>query len=132
MTDNALEAALRSWGRAKRKLNGAPPPKSIFGRISDEGNVGAAIRGKLPDPPEVMLKDALIIARAIRAAIDARTLNYDQNQALHMHYVAWGPISKKIKRLKLKRYEYFSLLNGAKAAVEPFYWSLGSESGEIS
>ena len=121
MTDSALEESLRQWGAAKRKLLGVPAqPRSIFGRISDEGSVGAAIRGQPPDDPEVMLSTALETARAIRTALNDHALRYQWHVCLVAQYVHWGKASTKAKRMSLALPEYYSSLNSARAVVSEY------------
>lgn len=128
MTDSALEESLRQWGRAKRKLMGIPPqPRSIFGRIQDEGSVGAAIRGEPPDPPEVMLNIALIVARAIRQAIDDHALPYHPYEVLTAHYVLRGPTQRKAERLNITRAVFYQRLNMARAILGPYIMRLSRD-----
>ena len=130
MTDNALEESLRAWGAAKRKILGIPnQPRSIFGRISEEGSVGAAIRGKTPDPPEVLLHTALIVARAIRTAIDDHTLPYHAHETLTAHYVYRGPPRIKAVRLGIKPKVYYERLNQAKGILAPYITRLEVDAG---
>ena len=121
MRDSLLEDQLRTWGRARRKILGIPPqPRSIFGRIQDEGSVGAAIRGEAPDPPEVMLAVALLVARAIRQALDDHALPYHSHEVLQAQYVYRGPPRVKAIRLGISPNLYYQRLNVARAAIAPY------------
>lgn len=118
MTDNATDQALRAWGEAKRRINGRqPPPKSIFGRIAEEGGAGAAIRGKAPPPPEVLLGVALEVGRAKRRATDSGKLSEKQNMILDLHYIVRAPVKVKAYRLGVKRSRYYELLSGARCVI---------------
>lgn len=126
--DNALEEALRVWGAAKRKILGIPPqPRSIFGRIHDEGAVGAAIRGQAPDPPEVMLHTALLVGRALRTALDDHTMPYHCHEVLTAHYVYRGPPSVKAIRLGVTPRVYYSRLDQARTILKPYLSALEAQ-----
>lgn len=127
MRDQFIEDMLRTWGKARRKINGTPtPPKSIWGRIVTEGK-GAAIRSHEIKTPEVMLNEALIVSRAIRQAIDDHALGYDENRALHLQYVAWCSPDIKAKAMGVRKGVFYSLLDGARNAVNPYIYRLSGE-----
>lgn len=124
MTDQALDELFKTWGRCKRKVLGVPPPpRSIMGRIADEGP-GASIRGPPPAPPEVMLGDGLAVAVAIILSIEDGSLKLDAHEALFTHYVTYGPDHVKARRINRWIGEYHRLLDEGRSAVAPHVWAV--------
>ena len=112
---------MRTWGRAKRKALGIPPqPRSIFGRIHDEGSVGAAIRGAAPDPPEVMLDIALTVSRARQQAIEDGDLKLQDSEIMFIHFVCHGSPKTKAKQLNLGMSAYYRSLDRLRAIIGPY------------
>lgn len=121
--DNWLESLLWEWGAAKRRVLGIPAqPSSVFGRFlaTEGGPAAAASRGERPDDPEVMLNNGLLVARAIRTALDEHVLTWHQHEILTAHYVYWGPPRVKAKRMRIPQAKYFSRLDSARATIAPY------------
>lgn len=115
-----IEEYLVCWGQAKRKINRATYPRSIFGRIAEEGAVGAAIRGRPPDPPEVLLGNALIVARALQICLQRGILREIHKDVLDIHYIGYGRSKDKADRLRITPNYYHKIKWLAKTALKPW------------
>lgn len=125
--DQALEGMLRSWGYARRKINGLqPPPKSIMGKIVTWGT-GASGQVREPESLEVMLNDSLIVARAIRMCLDSGLLKYMQFQVIFAHYVEHGKAYKKAQAMNISDRYYRKLKEQGKAVISPVIFDLKAE-----
>ena len=123
-----VDAMCRSWGYARRKINGTPPqPKSIFGKFlaTEGGPVAAASRGQLPAPLEVMLDDALITARAIQLAKEKGDLNLRQYEVLYARYVMNGSRRKKIEAVGVSESYFYRVLGRSHTILSG--WLAGCE-----
>ncbi len=102
----------RCWGSARHFIDhGVYGAKSIFGRLNDGWSIAAADSHRRPDPPEVMLDDALEISIAIKKAIAAKRLTERQFQVLYVHYVELDATKRKLDTLKLSRKRYYDIIH---------------------
>lgn len=99
----------------------------MAGKVAEEGPSGAAIRGLLPDPPEVMLRDALLVARAHRLALNDRKLPYKANVVFQTHYVAYGSPNAKARWLNMSYKTYDHWLNLARTILAEYLEPLLAE-----
>ena len=82
-----------AWGYSKSALmtGECPGPKSLAGRIMDEGPAGAAIHTARQTDPEVLVGDALEVAVACQIAMHPiqptrQRLTAEQYEALFVYY----------------------------------------------
>ena len=108
---------LKSWGYQKRRINGRQPqPKSIMGRIMEEGP-GAAIRGAGVEPLEVYLGDALEVACALRLGLSGGMLTQRHWNDAHDIYVSPEPVKRKCRRMCLSRQGYYNRMYALQVAL---------------
>ena len=106
-----VDAKLKCWGAAKKRINGIQkPPSSIMGRFIGGWSIKAAETSVLPCPPEVMLDDALITARAIRLAKEKGDLNLRQYEVLYARYAMNGSRRRKIEAVGVSESYFYRVL----------------------
>lgn len=119
-----VDEMLRTWGRAKRRINGVPElrtkdnclpsgrARSFTGRLSEGGHV---VKDKdqiiLVEPLEVFLGDALVVAVATKLALQDKSISEYQYELLYAHYVLRGSNRKKYKAFNMDRKDYFDALH---------------------
>jgi hypothetical protein len=138
-----IDAKCRTWGYAKRRINGVPDQipaakrhsgelrterqdkttpagkvNSIMGRIKEEGAVGASIYTGPAQPIEVLLGDALTVAVSINFAIQAGDLTDKEYEIGYIHYVLRGPAQRKWQRLNMKRADYYEFIHDFHKVLE--------------
>lgn len=102
----------REWGDTRYYIdNGKSGPSSIWGRINDGWSIVAADSHRRPDPPEVMLGNALLISIAIKQAIQAKQLTERQFRVLYLHYAERANTKRKIAAAKVSRQRYYDILH---------------------
>lgn len=134
-----VDSRLKEWGAAKRKvLNGATaiaPPldghrchvsRSFFGRITDEGPVGAAIHTPAK-PLEVLRGRPLATGRAIRLALERRNLKERQYQVICAHYIFRGTARNKARFLKISESYYHRVKSSSHYAISGLLGSCDTE-----
>ena len=119
-----VDARLRTWGLAKRRIEGRRPVKlkdclfesgnarSFLGRFREGGHVG---KGKglsrLVEPLECLSGDALLVSMAVRLAIQAGNIDDKQYELLFLHYVAKASNRRKMKTVNMDRKTYWESLH---------------------
>jgi hypothetical protein len=152
-----IDAKCRTWGHAKRRINGIPDldsknPRhngevrteaqdgcipsgkvsSIMGRIKEEGLVGAAIHTGPAEPLEVMLGDALQVSVAIQLALTSGRMTERQYEALFSKYVIRGPTKVKLGRLGIGHKCFYDRINRAHIAMKPWLETEDNSSPPLS
>lgn len=109
---------LRAWGEAKRKINNTrTPPKSLLGKLSSGWSIKTADSFGARNPPEVMLRDALITARAIRLARESGKLSPRHYEALYAFYVLTGSSMYKAAMVGVSVSYLYRLRNSAHVGI---------------
>lgn len=101
-----VDAMCRSWGFAKRRIvfGEGPQPKSMAGRIMEEGPAGAAAHHGRYSELEVLTGDALKVSVAIMILLDLSAargsrLTEAEYEALFVRYVVPGRLGEKAGRM---------------------------------
>ena len=111
----------RDWGDARYHIdNCKAPPTSIWGRIKEGWSISSAECATRPDPPEVMIGNALLISIAIRSAIDAGRLTERQFQVLYVHYAARDATKRKIYAIGMSKKRYYEMIHRAHRILRYF------------
>jgi hypothetical protein len=110
-----VDAKCRTWGFERRKLRRARAPHSP--RLDEPIGHGIA-----PEPTEGLTGDALLVAVAIRRALEHHSLTLRQHAALYLHYddrFRRIPARCKYADLSLRsRQGYYYLLSRAHKAID--------------
>lgn len=110
----------RSWGGQKRGLARESVAPSLWERIENGWSIAAAANQAVrPGYPEALTGEALLVANAIRRAIEARQLAERHVIALYLHYVERAPTKQKIEASGLKRKGYYRRVHGAHQILKP-------------
>jgi hypothetical protein len=67
-----------------------------------------------------MLNTALLVARAIRTALDEHALSYHQHEVLTAQYVYYGPPRVKAARMRIPPKTYYARLSAAQKVIAPY------------
>lgn len=130
-----VDEKCRAWGRVRRQIDKGPfpQPKSMSGRVMEEGLMGAAIRGGSMDPLEVMVGDALDVSCAIVFAMmpgkrrEGRMTDR-QYRALYLHYVVRGYTQvEKAASMGVGPPRAYRLMVSAQHAIMPYLGMSASE-----
>lgn len=105
-----VDEALKEWARDKRRIeygNEGWPPRSVLGKLIEEGVTGAAALKFVQHHPEVLTGESLNVNRGVcKLPEDLRTV-------LFAHYMVRGPVKHKAFTLGISRDAYYRQLDKA-------------------
>lgn len=100
----------KDWGRAQHWIwfgGVGLPPRTMLGKLIEEGVVGAAFSSFTMQYPEVLTGDNLLVANAVK------TLPETPRTVITVHYVLHVPTKLKYSKLKMTRHSYYATLSAA-------------------
>lgn len=113
-----IDEALKGWARAKRRLifgQDGWPPRSVLGKLIDEGVTGAAALKYVQHHPEVLTGEALTMNGLLqRLPEELRTV-------IFAHYVVKLPAARKARVMGLSRDAYYKQLDKGHERLAVFY-----------
>ncbi len=115
-----VDTACREWaGPARALIFGKAfgwPPRTLLGRLVDEGPTGASSVGFYQPMPEGFTGTALDVARAVRRMAETRQFEKPW-VVIHAHYIFAGRARTKAQAIRITVPQYWRDLHTAHAFI---------------